>query len=642
MNTITRRPQPVGEVVRTPPTPTAAGEEQAERAISPALPQPQSRPLRIFAFDPLVGTRLDTANLNETMLDIPWEKDLQPGPVGEYLEVVDIDPASGCAYAPVDLNHPAILARRGLSPSESDPRFHQQMVYAVSMKTIQHFERALGRVAMWAPRQRWSEGRYEKHFVRRLRIYPHAMREANAYYSPEKKALLFGYFRASDTDPGANLPGGTVFNCLSHDVVAHETTHALLDGLHCRFREPTNPDVFAFHEAFADIVAIFQHFTMPDALRQQIAKTQGDLNKQNMLGELALQFGEATGRSGALRSAIGKTETVDGVDVWKPATPTVRDYDPEKEPHELGAVLVAAVFEAFINIYRMRGKDLIRLATGGTGVLPEGDISIDLVNRLAQEASNTASQVLSACIRALDYCPPVDLNFGDYFRALITADIDLVPDDRLGYRVAFIEAFRRRGIYPAAVRALSSEGLRWQEPESKLDISPVLRKMSLGWNLDSDRRMAWDVSGKNAAILARWLRTDKSVSEEDTLALGFHRQKVPQMKVGDQTGRLNGFEVHSVRPARRIGPDMRQRQDLVIEITQSWVPAPGSRFRGGCTLIVSLDTGKIRYCIRKRVAQAERVAREQSFRAGMATSGLRSIYFDRPGKGDEPFAMLHC
>ncbi|WP_157467255.1 hypothetical protein [Edaphobacter aggregans] len=31
------------------------------------------------------------------------------------------------------------------------------------------------------------------------------------------------------TNAGDNLPGGVIFNCLSHDVVAHETTHALLE-----------------------------------------------------------------------------------------------------------------------------------------------------------------------------------------------------------------------------------------------------------------------------------------------------------------------------------------------------------------------------------------------------------------------------
>ena len=79
--------------------------------------------------------------------------DSQPGPIGEYIEVVDVDPASQCCYAPVDLNDPYILTQIGLTPSEASPQFHQQMAYAVAMKTIEHFERALGRVALWAPRE---------------------------------------------------------------------------------------------------------------------------------------------------------------------------------------------------------------------------------------------------------------------------------------------------------------------------------------------------------------------------------------------------------------------------------------------------------------------------------------------------------
>src|SRR5207253_1139759 len=153
--------------------------------------------------------------------------------------------------------------------------------------------------------------------------YPHAIREANSFYSPEKKALLLGYFSASKINPGDNLPGQTIFCALSHDIVAHETTHALLDGLHRRFREPTNADVLAFHEAFADIIALFQHFTVPEALRNQIARTRGDLSQQNLLGELAQQFGEGTGRYGALRSAIGTVDRTTGK--WEPTQPKVTD-----------------------------------------------------------------------------------------------------------------------------------------------------------------------------------------------------------------------------------------------------------------------------------------------------------------------------
>jgi hypothetical protein len=87
-----------------------------------------------------------------------------------------------------------------------------------------------------------------------------------------------------------------------------------------------------------------------------------------------------------------------------------------------------------------------------------------LVARLAQEAAKAAVHVLNTCIRALDYCPPVDLTFGEYVRALITADMDLMPEDQHGYRVAFIEAFRRRGIYPRDVRTLSEDSLCWARP----------------------------------------------------------------------------------------------------------------------------------------------------------------------------------
>jgi len=626
-----------------------------DHAINPPMRSPVSRPLRVFAFDPLAGTKLETLGINETMIPVRWEP-LEPGPVGEYLEVVDVDPATGVAYAPVDLNHPAPLSQGGLRPSEANPQFHQQMVYAVAMKTIAHFEQALGRVALWAPRlvkTKQKKSGYDDQFVRKLRIYPHALREANAYYSPDKHALLFGYFRASESDPGENLPGQTVFCCLSHDIVAHETTHALLDGLHRRFREPTNADVLGFHEAFADIVALFQHFTVPEALRDQIAKTRGDLAQQSLLGQLAQQFGQGIGRYGALRDAIGhveKKKRTDGKEEdseeqengedegeWKPTVPTPADYRNATEPHDRGAVLVAAVFDAFLNIYRKRSSDLLRLATGGTGVLPAGDIPYDLVNRLAKEASKTASHVLNMSIRALDYSPPVDITFGDYVRALITADRDLVPDDDLGYRVAFLQAFRRRGIYPEFVRNLSSESVCWDSPELDLSIRDCLKKMSLTWDLHANRRGAYKSSKVNAIIMNQWLK--QNVNEEQARSLGFSHAK--KLTVGTEAGNLRPFEVHSVRPVRRVGPDGQQRLDLVVEITQSWMPEGGDKYRGGSTLIIDLEQSRIRYVIRKRVGHPQRISSQQGFRMALADSSIRSNYYDDIARGREPFAMLH-
>jgi hypothetical protein len=40
--------------------------------------------------------------------------------------------------------------------------------------------------------------------------------------------------------------------------------------------------------------------------------------------------------------------------------------------------------------------------------------------RLANEAAKAARHVLNMCIRALDYCPPVDITFGEYLRGIIT------------------------------------------------------------------------------------------------------------------------------------------------------------------------------------------------------------------------------
>jgi hypothetical protein len=310
---------------------------------------PASRRLRILAFDPSLMTRLETVTINEITVNIRWEDNLEPGPIGEYIEVVDYDPASGVFYSPVHLNHPHLLAQDGLPPSESNPQFHQQMVYATAMTTIRHFERALGRVAFWSDKIiKLRSGAYADQFVRRLRIYPHALRDRNAYYSPDKKAILFGYFPVTAKDAD-NTPGTVVFTCLSHDIIAHEVTHALLDGVHPRFNEPSNLDVYAFHEAFADIVALFQHFTYSNVLESQIRKTRGNLDTENLLSQLAQQFGRATGRGAALRDALGGKNEQTGK--WEAQTPDPRALEYIYEAHARGAILVASFFIDFIIIF---------------------------------------------------------------------------------------------------------------------------------------------------------------------------------------------------------------------------------------------------------------------------------------------------
>jgi hypothetical protein len=65
------------------------------------------------------------------------------------------------------------------------------------------------------------------------------------------------------------------------------------------------------------------------------------------------------------------------------------------------------------------------------------------------------------CIRAFDYMPPVDVTFGDFLRAMVTADIELNPDDPYELRFNMIEGFRVRRIYPEGVLSLAEESLVW-------------------------------------------------------------------------------------------------------------------------------------------------------------------------------------
>lgn len=654
------------------------------------LSNPASRRLRIFAFDPSVSGQFDTAGIGEITISIPWEADLQAGPVGEYIEVVDADPASGAFYRPVDLNDRRILAQNGLAPSEANPQFHQQMVYAVAMATIGHFEQALGRVALWSSHR---ESATEEKFVRRLRMYPHGLRDRNAFYSPARKALLFGYFPVSIKN-ASNTPGTLVFTCLSHDIIAHETTHALLDGVHPRFNEPVNFDVLAFHEAFADIVALFQHFAYPGVLRDQIARTRGNLAGENLLGQLAQQFGAASGRGNALRDALGAIDPVTGK--WTAHKPDVHVLDQTHEPHARGAILVAAVFGAFIKVYKARTADLYRIATEGTGVLREGEIHPDLANRLADEAARCAFYVLQMCIRAIDYCPPVGITFGDYLRAIVTADHDLNPDDTYGYRLAFVESFRQWGISPKGMRSMSVESLLWPTGDAAMEEARVVignaemnallseeraaddyqglteikkrgRRFRLRpWDLDSNRYKVWQGVESNSIALWAWLV--KGPGRKLAPAIGIEldgtiKDRRTIFRSPSTPGAL-AVEVHSVRTALRRTPRGATVSDLVVEITQrrrghydadrqlqldtGKIPLKDNdngdfRYRAGCTLLIDPQTMNVRRVIRTAgtVADNIQLGRVRDFLTGALEPSNAFDWARSAMKVREPFALLH-
>jgi Subtilase family len=600
---------------------------------TPQPPKPPCRRIRGYAFDPSLTLDIDNEALNRAQFNVPWER-LEPGPKGEYIEVVDEDATGKALFPPVNLDDPLLLAQDGLTPQQDNPQFHQQMVYAVCSKTIDIFEDALGRPIFWSGQGLDPNNPFKDVWRQRIKVLPHAVNVANAFYSPDRKALLFGSFSARSEDVALQIPGERVFTCLSHDIVAHETTHAIVDGLHYRLREPVNPDMLAFHEGFADIVALFQHFSMKEVIEAQVLASRGSLEVADLLTGLAQQFGRATGKRGALRSAIGIADPL--------------AYQNTMEPHLRGSILVAAVFDAFLTLYKRRAAGVIGIATSGNGVLPPGTLPQPLASGLAKEASAVAKRILQICIRALDYVPPVDLTYSDYLRAVITADNEFYPVDSEGYRIAFVEAFRRRGIYPPGMTTLSVSGLLWPS----LDLTPyapglaplmeTVRTFAEESRFAPGREDLFRISEKWRTILH--LQIPRLLADLPLEARG---------RIGKLLGLdfTNGqtFEVHVLRVANRVRQDGSTVSQVVVEITQSRKrfadedspkPSQPFTFRGGCTLVVDLEGQAIRYAIVKDATDPARFKKQcEYFRKG--SRGLAYFRNQQMASGTEPFLLLH-
>lgn len=569
--------------------------------------EPLYRRLRVYALDPNVS-RLEGAS---AIIPIPYEP-LAPGPAGQLFEVVDFDTTRNRHYAQVDLEEPFLLMQDGRDASAADVYFHQQMVYAIANRVYFSFKLALGRDLSWG---------FARAGKRRLRLRPHAFRGRNAYYNRDEQEVAFGYYEPTEARDRTTVPKGTVFTCLSHDIIAHETTHALLDGLRANFMVATGPDVLAFHEAFADLVAIFLHFQYPDVVKAALRRARGDLQEPTMLSDIAQQFGQTTGAGRALRHALDELKEGGGAAV----------YDRTKGSHALGGVLVAAVYHAFVTVFKRKTARAIRLATGGTGLLPEGALDADLLDELADKASRLAKQFLTICIRAVDYCPSVDLEFGEYLRALVTADADLVPDDPWAYREALIDAFRRRGIFPTGVPNLSEESLRW-EPAAELPAIPKLHFAELKFAGDPATAASERELRRQACELGRAL----------VASTGSHAA------FGLAPAGTSGAEeplVESIRTLRRIGPDNQVVFDLVAEITQRRIVrlndgGPSFPFLGGATVIIGPE-GNVRHVIYKRALNEERLKAQREF----ITSDAGRRYWQSSGAllnpVAAPFALLH-
>lgn len=549
------------------------------------------RRLTIVAQDPSV--MVDGAIVRAT-IDVPAEK-LTEGPSGYRVTVIDYDATANALYKPLALGSGLKedddpLARATDKELLSDPTLHAQNAYAIVMRILARFELALGRRVPWG-----SNGH-------QLHVAPHAFAEPNAFYSREDRALFFGYFEGR---PGGDNPG-MIYTCLAHDVVAHETTHALLDGLRRRFLEPSLPDQAGFHEGFSDVVALLSILSLQDIVKtvldgrptdKQIDEKFLTLDKlmSSTLFGLAKQMGSEL--SGVRGDVLRRSVTLEfGHDYMS---------DPEfQEEHRRGEILVAAMLRSFLDIW------LSRLEKVGT--IAEGRKDRSLV---VEEGARAADHLLTMAIRAIDYCPPVDLTFSDYLSALLTVDQEVVPDDRYNYRAALLRNFEGYGIKHSP--SADEYGI-WRRCSSEMVYSRT--------HFDS------------------MLRDD----EEMFRFIWENREAL------DLAGDGN-IEVQSVRPSTRIAPDGFVLRETVAEYIQMLTlqvrelkeigikpPAGLNEWQnvtmfGGGTLIFD-EYGQLKYQIANHLLNSRSdQARQKARIEHVAALG----YYEQTARGTSRFAEIH-
>jgi hypothetical protein len=473
-------------------------------------PRPRTREVTIVAHDPSI--RDAKGKILRQRIVIPDEELIEDpvGPTGYRVTVIDFDASAEAHYKPWPRRKVPATDPRNTDPYRrasdrqilGDPGFHCFNVYALVMRTLARFEFALGRRISWG---------FSGH---QIKVAPHAFAEANAFYSERDNALMFGYFPRKD--------GQQVFTCLSHDVIVHETTHALLDGLRERYTDPSSEDQAAFHEGFSDVVALLSVFSMPSVVERMLELHPLPGSKNGVQIPVRSLTAENLRKSVLFGLADEVGQEIDAVR-GRPLRESLKIEprrslygDPKyEEPHLRGELLVVAMLNGFVKIWSHRLTTL-------------GDVrSIDR-SRVIEEGAELADTLLTSAIRALDYAPPVDITFRDYLSAFLTGDQEIRPsDEKYDLRRKVLQSFRACGITPP--EKAGANGTWPQAPAARFDrvhFEPMQRDFQEMFHFIWENR--------------------KTLQLHDE---GFTR-------------------VLSVRPVQRIGPDGFSLRETVCEFHQ--------------------------------------------------------------------------
>jgi hypothetical protein len=355
------------------------------------------------------GQAIDIRNVERTRPG--WEDYYLDGPVTPRVAVLDFDehgalqpgaafkgPATARGYAGYAI--PVKTQRPGNQTPDYDvhsPEFIQVSVFTTVRKVMEMFETedALGRPLVWA------------FGAPQLLVVPRAGRMTNAYYQRESHSLQFFYF---DHD------GKRIYTALSRDIVAHETAHAIIDGIAPDLYSALSPQSLAIHEGVADIVAALMafesHYLVPAVL-----SANGTIKDANAFSAVAEEFGQNKEPGGPpyLRSLLN-SRTMDPLETQLDADGRPRLVD-RRKPHSLSQVLSGSLYSLVVDVHQ-RATKAIALKKG----IPEFSAS-------GEALAAAGGRLKRLVIRGLDYLPPGEASFIDYGRAIVASDQASYPDD---------------------------------------------------------------------------------------------------------------------------------------------------------------------------------------------------------------------
>jgi hypothetical protein len=378
-------------------------------------------PVTVYVQDPVLAEA--EAGLKPQEIEIDWEPGLTDGPTSARVAVVDFDGSQGQAkpaarwdpdlWAWVLPPTEGEKALPGRVPVQRDcPQFHQVNAWAIVERVLDYFEdpTALGRCIPWG-------------FAgNRLIVVPHAGYGENAYYDRQSKSLQFYYCGPIDK---------RVYTCLSHDIIAHEAGHAILDGIRPYYNELCNVETSAFHEFVADLTAILVAFRNNDVRDALKAKIGGNLAKDDFLSSIGEEFARYVDNRPFIRSAKNPYKMTNITDGWN--------------AHDRSQVMTGAMFDIMIGLaadYRERKRK--KWPDSTTERYP------------LKTLWSTAARMSHIALQPLDFCPPVDVRFGDYAEAILAYELLIHREDPYGERKMMRKVFEKRGILSPAQQGVDA------------------------------------------------------------------------------------------------------------------------------------------------------------------------------------------